>query len=103
MPQDEPQPPQWGVIVTRPQLGKALRRVREARDIAQVDLADAARVQRSTISAIENSHRSVNVETLMRLCDALDVEICLRDRQTPRPALTGAEMHRPHTGGRRRE
>ena len=103
MSHDEQQSVHWGATVTRPQLGNALRRVREARAIAQVDLADAAGVQRSTISAVENSQRSINVETLMRICDALDIEICLRDRQTPRPVLTAAEIHRSHTSERRHE
>ncbi|WP_419944784.1 helix-turn-helix domain-containing protein [Candidatus Poriferisodalis sp.] len=67
-------------MTNRPQLGTVLQRVRQARDLAQIDLAAAAGVQRSTISAIENSQRSVNMETLMRLLDVLGVEFCVRDR-----------------------
>lgn len=69
-----------GAVTNRPQLGRVLQRVRQARDLAQIDLAAAAGVQRSTISAIENSQRSVNMETLMRLLDVLGVEFCVRDR-----------------------
>ena len=78
-------------------LGAALRRVREARGLSQHDLAQAADVQRTTISAIENSQRSVNTETLLRLCDVLDVELCVRDRTTPRPRMSSSEMIRRHT------
>ena len=70
---------------------------RGERGISQADLAQAADVQRTTTSAIENSQRSVNIETLLRLCDVLDVELCVRDRTTPRPRMSSSEMTRRHT------
>ena len=89
---------EWGTVVNRPRLGTVLQRIRQARDLAQVDLAAAAGVQRSTISAIENAQRSVNMETLMRLLDILGVEICIRDRAGHESAITADDVVKSHLG-----
>ena len=65
--------------------------------LAQIDLAAAAGVQRS-ISAIENSQRSVNMETLMRLLDVLGVEICIRDSDSREPGFTADAVVASHLG-----
>lgn len=91
---------EWGRVASRPQLGSILRRVREERGIAQIDLAGAAGVQRSTISAIENAQRSINIETLMPLLRALGVEIWIRDRADDPNNYTYEDMMRRHSGNR---
>ena len=98
MMEDQFPTPEWGSVTTRPQLGAVLQRVRQSRKLAQVDLADAAGVQRSTISAIENSRRSINVETLMRLFDVLGIEMCVRDRHEAAPSITEEFLIGRHLG-----
>ncbi len=101
MTDDPAAPAGWGIITTRPQLGAALRRVRKSRGLAQIDLADAAGVQRSTISAIENSQRSINVETLLRLFEVLEIEISVSDKPSTDEDFSEEEFLRRHTGAGR--
>jgi transcriptional regulator with XRE-family HTH domain len=62
------------------EFGRLLRRWRDKRRMTQTDLAVAARVSTRHISYLENGLAQVTVETLLRICDAL--EVVPRDRNT---------------------
>lgn len=51
--------------------GEQVRALREARDLSQEGLADAAGLHRTHISLIERGRRSVRLETIERLAQAL--------------------------------
>jgi len=57
------------------EVAKRLRSARTKADMSQSDLADAANVDRKTINRIENGHFSPNLETLTRLCAALNTKL----------------------------
>jgi len=57
------------------EVAKRLRSAREKADMSQSDLADAANIDRKTINRIENGHFSPSLETLTRLCSALDTKL----------------------------
>lgn len=48
---------------------------RLAAELTQETLADIINVDRKTINRIENGHFSPNLETLLRICAALDINI----------------------------
>ncbi len=54
-------------------LGKALRLIREARDLPLRELSARARISTPYLSLIEGGARSPSVETLTRLAQALNV------------------------------
>jgi transcriptional regulator with XRE-family HTH domain len=54
--------------------GAQVRKLREARNLSQEMLADAARLHRTHISLIERGQRSVRIETVERLALALGVQ-----------------------------
>lgn len=53
--------------------GTALRVIRAARSLDQVQVADAAKIHKSYLSLIERDHRKPSIETLGKLCSALGV------------------------------
>jgi transcriptional regulator with XRE-family HTH domain/tetratricopeptide (TPR) repeat protein len=55
--------------------GRILRGKRAARGFTQRELADRAGVDASYISQLERDHKSPSSKTLLRLADALDVEV----------------------------
>lgn len=56
-------------------LGEAVRRLREARDWTQEDLAEEADVHISQISGIERGTGNATVRTLGRVSDGLQVDL----------------------------
>ena len=56
-------------------LGAALRDARDARGLSQVDVARTLAVKQSYVSELETGARNPSFSTLLRLCDALDVEL----------------------------
>lgn len=60
---------------TEAEVSRRVRIARTKRRMSQSKLAEMAGVDRKTINRIENGHFSPNVETLVRLCDALNVKI----------------------------
>lgn len=61
---------------TTSQQNKVRRRIMDRRNalgLTQDDLAKAAGIDRKTVNRIENGHFSPNLDTLFRLCVALDV------------------------------
>lgn len=68
------------VLVRSPQqLAAALRRLRHARNLTQMELAQRAGVRQSTISLIENG-QLVRFDTMMDLLRALDLELVIQPR-----------------------
>lgn len=57
------------------EVGKEIRRLREARGWGQTKLAAAADMAVSGVSQIENGHRNPNSATLIKLAKALGVEV----------------------------
>jgi len=57
------------------EVARRMKFARQKRNLSQADLADLAGVDRKTINRIENNHFSPNVETLVRVCSALDVKV----------------------------
>jgi transcriptional regulator with XRE-family HTH domain len=58
----------------RKALAQNVRQLREARGMSQEDLADAAQIDRTYVSAIERQRYAVSIDVLERLAEALEVE-----------------------------
>lgn len=54
-------------------IGPAIRRLREARGLRQSDLADKVKMNRASLSRLENDHAQPKPETVKKLLEALDV------------------------------
>jgi len=63
------------ITMVEKEVAKRLRVARTKADMSQSDLADAAGIERKTVNRIENGHFSPNLETLTRLCSALDTKL----------------------------
>lgn len=71
-----------------PRLGTAVRTLRRRRGWTQAQLAQAAHVSRQWVVALENARTDgLEVGRLMRLLDALDASLIIRD-DTPGDAST---------------
>ena len=57
------------------EVARRMKVARQKRKLSQQALAELAGVDRKTINRIENNHFSPNVETLVRVCSALDVKV----------------------------
>jgi transcriptional regulator with XRE-family HTH domain len=55
-------------------VGDELRTARESADLTQETLAFRAGIDRSYLSQLENNHKSPTLDTLFRLCKALDIK-----------------------------
>jgi len=70
-----------GLVLYGPaQLGHAIRRFREERGLHQADLADLADVHRSYVSKVENAMPVDTLQKVMRMIDALNLELVIRKR-----------------------
>lgn len=56
-------------------IGKSIRARRKSRKIVQVDLADIAGISPRTLRDIENGTANPELETLMKICQVLGMEI----------------------------
>lgn len=56
------------------QVIERLRKFRESAELTQGTIAELAGIDRKTVNRIENGHFSPNLDTLLRLCCALDVK-----------------------------
>ena len=56
-------------------LGKAIRRVRQAKDISQEKLALMAEVDRSYVGRVERGDNNVAILTLLKLAMAMDISV----------------------------
>ena len=55
--------------------GRAIRSIREERELSQEKLAELAEVDRTYISMIERSKRQPTLEVAQRIADALNVKL----------------------------
>lgn len=60
-------------MTLREVLASNMRRLRDARGLSQEDLADAASIDRTYVSALERSIYAASVDVIERLAAALDV------------------------------
>lgn len=58
----------------RKQIGRRIVALRKKLGIAQEDLAGEAEIDRSFLSEIENGHKNLSVETLVKIAEALNVK-----------------------------
>jgi transcriptional regulator with XRE-family HTH domain len=83
------------------QIGMALKRVRESKDISQYALAEAAGLSREYIRKLEAGESDATLGTLQRLANALNVSVMVliasRERleELARTAVAGAEGDLP--------
>ncbi|MDD4796826.1 MAG: helix-turn-helix transcriptional regulator [Eubacteriales bacterium] len=62
-------------ILTNAQLGQHLKKCRKQKNISGNSLAKKAGLSQSTISAIEHGHKSPTIQTLDKLCGAMDLSL----------------------------
>jgi transcriptional regulator with XRE-family HTH domain len=60
---------------TAASLGRAIRALREERDLTQVDLADAARISTQHLSPIECGRRNPSIAVAARIAHALEMPL----------------------------
>lgn len=58
----------------RKQIGRRIVALRKKLGITQEDLAGEAEIDRSFLSEIENGHKNLSVETLVKIAEALNVK-----------------------------
>jgi transcriptional regulator with XRE-family HTH domain len=80
------------------ELGREIRRLREARGWGQTKLAAAADMAVSGVSQIENGHRNPNSATLIKLARALDVDVAdlFPEGQAPLPLDDAPSLEELH-------
>lgn len=59
-------------------LGEHVRKVREAHDMPQVQLAKNIGMEPTNLAKIERGTRNVTIDTLVRIADGLGVELSVR-------------------------
>jgi transcriptional regulator with XRE-family HTH domain len=70
-----PTPPDERVIVRRRQVGEQIRRVREHHNLTQHDVCGRSGIDIASYSRIEQGHASPLLDTLIRIADAIGVEL----------------------------
>lgn len=74
-------------------IGKKLKEIRQAKDLTQEYVAHKANVNTSHISNIENNRVKISLQTLVYVCNALDVTldfVLSREYRQPNSALDNA-------------
>lgn len=64
----------------RMRLCKALKRVRTAKEMSQMELSEKSGVARSNIARIEGGNLNTGLDTIIKLCEALDCSLVLIPR-----------------------
>ena len=70
-----PTPPDERVIARRRQVGERIRHVREHLNFSQQDVCGRSGIDVATYSRIEQGHSSPLLDTLIRIADAMGVEL----------------------------
>ncbi|WP_432041394.1 helix-turn-helix domain-containing protein [Streptomyces cadmiisoli] len=70
-----PTPPDERVLTRRRQVGERIRAVREHHNLSQLDVCGRSGVDVATYSRIENGHSSPLLDTLIRIADAIGVDL----------------------------
>lgn len=73
------------MITTSRQLGADLRNWRKQRRLTQAQVAESIGLAQKAVSALESHTGHVSIERLFQVLSALDLELVLRERQTPSP------------------
>lgn len=82
-------------------LGAAVRDTRARRGWSQHELATRAGVSRSWLAKVEAGHRGAELEQILRLLAALDLNLAVTDRNGSGATRSeGDEEHRTCEGGR---
>lgn len=55
------------------QIGERIKELRDAKNLSQQDLANAADMERSFITHIETGKRNISVDTLQKVLEALEI------------------------------
>ncbi len=55
------------------QFGQTLRRIRESKDLSQIDLASICYMEKSSISRLENGRTNATLTTIISLSSALEI------------------------------
>ena len=71
------------VVTGTAHVGSALRRFREQRGLDQAGLAGLADVHRTYVSKFESNTPRDTLGRLLRMLDALDLELVIRSRRRP--------------------
>ena len=61
--------------MTETQIIGTIKKKRKEKGLTQTDLAEALGIKRQYISAIEQGKRVPTIKTLVRICEALELEI----------------------------
>ena len=70
-----PTPPDERVLTRRREVGDKIRRLREHHNLTQVDVCGRAGIDIASYSRIEQGHASPLLDTLIRIADAMGVEL----------------------------
>lgn len=70
-----PTPPDARVIARRREVGERIRRVREHRNLTQHDVCGRSGIDLASYSRIEQGHSSPKLDTLIRIADAMGVDL----------------------------
>jgi len=74
-PRDDPDPPHRRQILTAQDLGGMIRSRRERLGIAQLELASMAGIDPGNLSKIERGSRSSHLDTYLKLCGILGIDL----------------------------
>ena len=70
-----PTPPDERVLARRRQVGDRIRRLREHLNLTQTDVCGRSGIDIATYSRIEQGHSSPLLNTLIRIADAMGVDL----------------------------
>lgn len=70
-----PTPPDERVLSRRRQVGQRIRYVREQANLSQLEVCGRSGIDVATYSRIEQGHASPKLDTLIRIADAIGVEL----------------------------
>lgn len=65
--------------MTQKELMTALRARRKAQGITLMEMADRVGLHKSTLSDVENGNRNISLSNLLRITDALGVELTIAE------------------------
>ena len=70
------------IIRSNKDLGAAIRLARKSSNLRQVDVARKASVRQALVSEIENGATTANLDTVIRVLAALDLDLSVIPRHT---------------------